>query len=185
MKYTLNKINGRPVHREIELRRCTADEADLVFALQNEVHSSMPHPEQFVPDTLAGISSYLANDLCIGAWDGERLGAYLIIRFCGRGRDNYAAYMDVPEEQMDEWANFESVIVHPDWRGNSLLRVMFETALSMLPEGITAMGETVSPDNKYSLNNAFALGFEIVCRRDMYGGYDRYILAKRLKQRGE
>ena len=37
---------------------------------------------------------------------------------------------------------------------------------------------TVSPENQYSLNNALASGFEIVCRREMYGGYDRYLLAK-------
>ena len=38
-----------------------------------------------------------------------------------------------------------------------------------------------SPDNQYSLRNALACGFEIVCRREMYGGYDRYLLAKTLK----
>ena len=42
------------------------------------------------------------------------------------------------------------------------------------------IGATVSPGNPYSLNNAKASGFEIVSRREMYGGHDRYLLAKHL-----
>ena len=41
-------------------------------------------------------------------------------------------------------------------------------------------GATVSPENQYSLNNALASGFAIVSRREMYGGYDRYLLARKL-----
>ena len=37
---------------------------------------------------------------------------------------------------------------------------------------------TVSPENLYSLNNALASGFTIAARREMYGGYDRYLLKK-------
>lgn len=51
-------------------------------------------------------------------------------------------------------------------------------ALTLLRPGIVGIGATVSPENQYSLNNALASGFEIVCRREMYGGYDRYLLAK-------
>jgi len=39
---------------------------------------------------------------------------------------------------------------------------------------------TVSPQNQYSLHNALASGFAIVSRREMYGGHDRYLLAKEL-----
>ena len=41
-------------------------------------------------------------------------------------------------------------------------------------------GATVSPENQYSLNNALACGFTIAARREMYGGYDRYLLEKRI-----
>ena len=59
-----------------------------ILALQNEVRAAMPHPEQFVPDTLENITAYLREDLCIGAYDGERLGAYFILRYCGRSAHN-------------------------------------------------------------------------------------------------
>ena len=53
-------------------------------------------------------------------------------------------------------------------------------ALPLLPPQITHLGATVSPDNSYSLHNAQASGFVIRCRREMYGGYDRYLLEKQL-----
>ena len=46
--------------------------------------------------------------------------------------------------------------------------------------GIVGIGATVSPENQYSLNNALACGFVIADRREMYGGYDRYLLKKML-----
>ena len=52
-------------------------------------------------------------------------------------------------------------------------------ALMRLPQ-ITHLGATISPDNSYSLRNAQAGGFVIRCRREMYGGYDRYLLEKQL-----
>mgnify|MGYP006985693615 CR=1 FL=1 len=68
--------------------------------------------EQFVPDTLENITAYVRKDLCIGAWQGSRLGGYLIVRFCGRSAHNYAAFMDVPRTEWEHWANADSAIVH-------------------------------------------------------------------------
>ena len=146
MELILQKVCGRPAQLPIRLRRCGPADAAAFFALQNEVRAAMPHPEQFVPDTLENITAYLREDLCIGAYDGERLGAYFILRYCGRSAHNYAAFLGVP-------------LVRP---------------------GIVGIGATVSPENQYSLNNALACGFVIADRREMYGGYDRYLLKKML-----
>ena len=78
------------------------------------------------------------------------------------------------------WANADSAVVHPDWRGNGLQRKLLEAALPLLRPGIVGIGATVSPENQYSLNNALACGFTIAARREMYGGYDRYLLEKRI-----
>ena len=181
MDYFLQKVGGKPARQAVTLRRCTPAEAPAVFALQNEVRAVMPHPEQFVPDTLENIARYLRDDLCIGGWDGGRLGAYFILRYCGQDEHNYAAFMGIPRLAWDGWANADSAVVHPDYRGNGLQRKLLEAALTRLRPGIVGIGATVSPDNQYSLRNALACGFEIVCRREMYGGYDRYLLAKTLK----
>ena len=154
MDYFLQKVCGQPARQAITLRRCTFAEAPAVFALQNEVRAAMPHP--------------------------ERLGAYLILRLCGQSDENYAAFLGVPQGQRQHWANADSAVVHPDWRGNGLQRAMLQAALPLLPPQITHLGATVSPDNAYSLRNAQASGFVIRCRREMYGGYDRYLLEKQL-----
>ena len=57
---------------------------------------------------------------------------------------------------------------------------MLEAALPLVRPGIVGIGATVSPENQYSLNNALACGFVIADRREMYGGYDRYLLKKML-----
>ena len=88
MELILQKVCGRPAQLPIRLRRCGPADAVAFFALQNEVRAAMPHPEQFVPDTLENITAYLREGLCIGAYDGERLGAYFILRYCGRSAHN-------------------------------------------------------------------------------------------------
>lgn len=180
MQLILKKVCGRPGELPVTLRRCTPADAPAFFALQNEVRAAMPHPEQFVPDTLEHLTGYLTDDLCLGAFDGQRLGAYFILRYCGESEHNYAAFLDVPRAEWQHWANADSAVVHPDWRGNGLQRRLLEAALPLLRPGITAIGATVSPENRYSLNNALACGFSIAARREMYGGYDRYLLVKNL-----
>ena len=96
----------------------------------------MPHPEQFVPDTLENITGYLRTGICIGAWQQRRLGAYLILRLCGQSSENYAAFLGVPQSQWQHWANADSAVVHPDWRGNGLQRAMLEAALPLLPPAL-------------------------------------------------
>ena len=180
MEIILHRICGRPACQPVTLRRCTPEEAPAVLALQNTVHEGMPHPEWFVTSTLQEITDYTAGSLCLGAWQGERLGAYLTFHYCGEQPQNYAAFMDVPREEWLHWANADSAVVHPDWRGNGLQRAMLEAALPLLPPRITHLGATVCPDNPYSLRNALAAGFVIRCRREMYGGFDRYLLEKQL-----
>ena len=180
MELCLHRVRGRAVPLSVTLRQCTREEAETVYRLQNEVRAMMPNPELFMPDTLENIQSYLEHDLCLGAWDGERLGAYFILRYCGQDAHNYAAFMGIPREEWDGWANADSAIVHPDYRGNGLQRKLLEVALTLLRPGIVGIGATVSPENQYSLNNALACGFTIAARREMYGGYDRYLLEKQL-----
>ena len=178
MELLLNKVCGQPTALPVAVRRCGPADAAAVYTLQNEVRAAMPHPEQFVPDTRENITAYLAHDLCLGVFDGERLGAYFILRYCGQSEHNYAAFLGIPQAEWDHWANADSAVVHPDWRGNGLQRKLLEAALPLLRPGIVGIGATVSPENQYSLRNALACGFTIAARREMYGGYDRYLLKK-------
>ena len=70
--------------------------------------------------------------------------------------------LDAPRTEWEHWANADSAIVHADFRGNGLQRLMLEAALPLFPKKITHIGATVSPQNQYSLHNALASGFAIV-----------------------
>ena len=128
MELLLNKVCGQPAALPVAVRRCGPADAAVFYALQNEVRAAMPHPEQFVPDTQENITAYLAHDLCLGVFDGERLGAYFILRYCGQSEHNYAAFLGIPQAEWDHWANADSAVVHPDWRGNGLQRKLLEAA---------------------------------------------------------
>ena len=52
MELLLHKVCGQPAALPVIIRRCGPADADAFYALQNEVRAAMPHPEQFVPDTL-------------------------------------------------------------------------------------------------------------------------------------
>ena len=83
MELILHKVCGHPAQQAVTLRRCTPDEAPAVYALQNEVHAAMPHPEWFVTDTLEHITGYITDSLCIGVWQGSRLCGF---SGCAAGR---------------------------------------------------------------------------------------------------
>ena len=59
MEILLHKVCGRPASRTMTLRAAGPEDAAAFYALQNEVRAAMPHPEQFVPDTLENIARYL------------------------------------------------------------------------------------------------------------------------------
>ena len=181
MEVFLHKICGQPVQPPVsmQLRRCTPEQAPAVYALQNEVRAAMPDPEQFVPDTLENITAYVRKDLCIG--DGRqppwRVSHRALLRaqrtqLCGL--HGCAAHRVGALGQCGQRHRPRRL------RGNGLQRLMLEAALPLFPKKITHIGATVSPQNQYSLHNALASGFAIVSRREMYGGHDRYLLAKEL-----
>ena len=63
MEILLHKVCGRPASRTMTLRAAGPEDAAAFYALQNEVRAAMPHPEQFVPDTLENIARCLKEDL--------------------------------------------------------------------------------------------------------------------------
>ena len=179
MELILQKVCGRPAQLPIRLRRCGPADAAAFFALQNEVRAAMPHPEQFVPDTLENITAYLREDLCIGHTTVNGWGRTLSCATAAGARTTMRPFWGCPGG-VGALGQCGQRSGHPDWRGNGLQRKLLEAALPLVRPGIVGIGATVSPENQYSLNNALACGFVIADRREMYGGYDRYLLKKML-----
>ncbi len=155
MEILLHKVCGQPASRTMTLRAAGPEDAAAFYALQNEVRAAMPHPEQFVPDTLENIARYLKEDLCIGGWDGGRLGAYFILRYCGQDAHNYAAFMGIPREEWDGWAQRRQRHRPPRLPGQRVCSgSCWKWRLPCSVRASWASGPPVSPENQYSLNNA-------------------------------
>ncbi len=164
-----------------EVWRCTMADFDMMFAMQNAVRAAMPDPEQFLPNNAQELAADLQASLCIGVWAEKELAAYSILRYCGEDAHNYAHYLDVPAEDMKFWANGDTVVVAPEWRGNGLQRKLLEWSVEWRRPEIIGIGCTVSPENRHSLENLEAGGFIVHTRRQMYGAHDRYVMKKYLE----
>ncbi|MNC63229.1 hypothetical protein D3C75_1133320 [compost metagenome] len=80
-------------------------------------------------------------------------------------------------------AKLDTVIVDPAFRGRGLQRVLVRQAseLAEVRQHGVYLLTTVSPHNPHSLRNMQAEGFQILLKKDKYGGLERYILGKQLQ----
>ena len=180
MEFLLERRDGVSAQTMAQARRCVSSDLEELAALQSAVRAAMPRPELFIPNTREELARDLAESLCIGVWAEGALAAYVILRYCGDSRHNYAAYLDIPPCDWKYWANGDSAVVAPRWRGNGLQQRMIRLMEEWRRPEIIGIGCTVSPDNAYSLNNVQAMGFSVHTRCLMYGSNDRYVLKKQL-----
>ena len=67
----------------------------------------------------------------------------------------------------------------PPYRGHGLQRLFNKIRIGQAIElGATEGLTSIAPSNPYSYNNFLIVNFEIVDRRPLYGGKDRYLLRK-------
>jgi ribosomal protein S18 acetylase RimI-like enzyme len=119
----------------------------------------------------------------IGIIVKDKLIAYRVIYFPGQREDNLGIDLFFPEKLLNKVAHLEMVVVHPDYRGNSLALKMNNQALKIMKTlQFNQVCVTVSPKNFYNLNVVFQLGFIIKKLTRKYGGKLRYILYKNLEQ---
>ncbi len=180
MEIVLSRRNGEPTEITALAQKATAADLAAFAALQQAVHDAMPCPEQFVTNSDDELRRDLAEGLCIGVWAEGALAAYGILRYCGENDHNYARYLDVPAADWQYWANGDTIVVAPEWRGNGLQQKLMQLLEAWRRPDIIGVGCTVSPENAYSLENIRAMGFSVYVRRQMYGEHDRYVMEKRL-----
>jgi ribosomal protein S18 acetylase RimI-like enzyme len=88
--------------------------------------------------------------------------------------------LPLTEENLVKVAHMDSVVILPQYRGYKLQYRLMEAAEDVLcrETEYSIWMATVHPDNKYSLGNVQAHGYEIVAEAMKYGGYPRYVLKK-------
>lgn len=178
MEWFLTKKDGQPIEAAASVRKAVPEDLEALFELQNRVCKDMVDPDQFIPNEKAEMLDNITNHLTIGVWVEQEPIALAIVHYAGTSKKNYANYLNVPESDKELWANADTVIVDPVWRGNGLQQRLVEAFCQWRKPEIIGMGCTVSPKNQYSLKNMQDCGFQINGRRIMYGTHDRYLLSR-------
>lgn len=77
-------------------------------------------------------------------------------------------------------AHIESTVVHPDYRGNGLQKLLVQNLeQTARKKECDIFCATVAPKNKFSLNTLLKLEYKIVLEKEKYGGLKRYIMTKK------
>jgi ribosomal protein S18 acetylase RimI-like enzyme len=128
-------------------------------------------------------SCFKTHGRIIGIIVKGKLIAYRIIYFPKHNDDNLGIDLDFPEKILSKVAHLQMVVVHPDYRGNSLALKMNYQALNVMKTfKYHHACVTVAPNNFYNLKIVFKLGFIIKKLKIKYGNKLRFILHKNLEQ---
>lgn len=174
-------FSGKRGEKRLLLRAVHAGEVDKVLQLQQRVHDHMPDPSLLAMTDGEEIAESTALDVCLGAFDGDRLAAFALMVVNRESPDRNTGQKNGMNPL--ECVSFDTAFVDPDYRGmglqRCLLQIRNEIALQL---GAKYALVTVDPKNEYSLNNILSQGFEIIARKPLYGGLDRYVLRKELQK---
>jgi hypothetical protein len=174
----LQKGDGRC---PIELRLCGREDLEEILWLQRKVYDGLQNKETFVCTSEAELAESLEYDFCIGAFSGSRLAAFTLMIINRATRRNLVCLFDETEQSARTSVTYDTTFVDPFFVGCGLQRhfIALKDKLAVRL-GADRAYATVSPDNGFSLNNMVSNGFETVGKKQLYGGYWRYILCKRL-----
>jgi len=162
------------------IRRCTNRDVDAIMELQETVYRALENKELFVTSSREENAAYLVEpNFILGCFDAEKLIAYCSFAVPGEGPDNLGWDLGWQWDKVRSCARLDTIVVHPDYRGGLQQRLIRHAlALAAKNPSIQSVLTTVSPQNKYSLHNVQAMGFEVLLKKLKYGGKERFILGR-------
>lgn len=178
-KPKMENFKGKRGDRQLLVRTVGLDEADLVMKLQSRVHACMPDPSLLAETRRDQIEESAMLDVCLGVFDGDRLAGFALMVANRESVNRNTGQKNgfIPEECV----SFDTAFVDPDYRGLGIQRYLLGAREELARQmGAKYALVTVAPDNEFSLRNILGQGFEIIARKQLYGGLDRYVLRKNL-----
>lgn len=157
-----NKASDRKVLRIIEP---SIEDLDSILQLQDTVTQSLSNSDHFYPSTQAELSAAIRNPdryWTVQVLDGEKVAAFAyVIRDPDAQYDLYT-HLSKRIKPSDRCV-FETVFVHPDYRGYGIQSVLIDVLCAWAKEnGKRSICATVHPENKSSINNFTQNGFVCV-----------------------
>ena len=182
LPFDIELMNGRGEPKVFHIRVATPEDVDSVMELQQTIVDALPNKDIYATYGREDSLDALENDYCYIAFadNGDVAGySVLIPNTTPVVEKNYGHYFDYDEEHLSRTASLDLTMVAPEYRGHGLQRLFNKIRIGQALElGATEGLTSISPENPYSYNNFLILNFEIIDRRDLYGGKDRYLLRK-------
>ena len=182
MPYDVELLNGRGEPHTFHIREADMNDFDTFLKLQDIIMDALPDKDIYAPFTDEETRDQLENDCCWLAFaeNGDVAGVSVLVPNTKEDQStNYGHHFNYDEEHLKRTASFDMTMVVPEYRGYGLQRLFNKIRIGKAIElGATEGITSISPLIPYSYNNFLILNFEIVDRRELYGGKDRYLLRK-------
>jgi ribosomal protein S18 acetylase RimI-like enzyme len=178
--------NAQGKEENYYVSRLDLSHLDRLVELQKVVLDNMARKDHFTGLSVGEFENVLSDSgVTVGAFVREELIGFYSILFPGYSEDNLGKDIGIPEKYFSDVAHFEAAGVHPDFRGNSLQKIMtgicLEQAMKIKP--IKYICVTISPYNYPSLDHMFAFKLYIRDLKVKYGDMLRYICSKNMEER--
>lgn len=179
-RITLSRHSGE--QKEFILRRCGEADLDEIMTLQRKISDELHNPDIYSLVEEAEILESLEEDYCFGVYDvaaDHRLVAFTVMIANRVSHRNYGSYVGYPPERQRKCVSMEITVVDDPCRGFGMQRLFVRLREGVARElGANEAMVTIGPENKYSLDNLLASGYEIIETRPLYEGAMRHILRK-------
>jgi ribosomal protein S18 acetylase RimI-like enzyme len=183
LKIELNYLNGEKQDPYLAtISNIEKENINHILMLHPIIKESLESMDDFFFDDYNFYKHHLATGgKILGCYVNYSLIAYGVLIFPGFDNENLGYDIKLGKDELLKVAHLDSVTVHPDYRGNKLQYKLFSLLEKIsIAKGYKHLCSTVSPNNKFSLNNLLKLGLEIKIEKKKYDGKTRLILYKAL-----
>ena len=175
--------NNKFSNRNIKIRKCTTNDVDEIYNIQNIVIDNFKDEEKgyFLPFKKEGylriVNDHINDGEIYGAFIDDKMVAWIFLSVSNRMKE---LKQMIPNLE-GNCADIDGVIVLPEYRGYGLQKTLVKYLEGMARgKGIENIIAEVTFENVYSLRNLKDLGYEEKTWYQKDENIKRYILSKKL-----
>ncbi len=168
---------------EFRIQKAVPEQYEHVIRMIQNTKQTIKQQEWFAVDSADYMLTALTENkgiayFAISQKTNEIAGVFMYV-VPGNQPENLGLDIDLPPKELPYVVNMDTVSVLPSYRGHHLQRrLMLFAEEELRKEGYHHLICTIHPENKYSMNNALSLGYEVKKICEKYGGYHRAVLLK-------
>lgn len=166
--------------RACALRWLDAAAVPEIVRLQQHVASLLAAADYYPQSEDELRAMFAGGGLAVGAAaDGGLIAFHTAVVPGASSPDNLGIDVGLPTEALGQVAHLENCVVHPDFRGNGLQRLLAVHLIEALAaDGIRYLCETVAPGNWPSIKSTLDNGLIMTALKKKYGEHWRYLFVR-------